>query len=115
MQKNSKGKITKAKAIRRALKSMGNDAKATEVQKHIKQRYGVDVTTKTIYMYKSQSRAGGKSAVISKKMGRPAKSAPAPRPAASSGGISIADINAVKALTDRIGAKSVKELADVMR
>jgi hypothetical protein len=37
--------ITKTEAVRRALQQLGRDAKPTQMQGHIKERFGFDMTT----------------------------------------------------------------------
>ena len=119
MAKKKGNGITKTDAVRNALKSLGNDAKPLDIQKHVKRYHNLTLDTKLISVYKSYlaKQASGKSAVIKKpkKRGRPAGKKAAPAASAPrSTGISINDINAVKALTDRLGKKTVKELADVL-
>ena len=119
MAKKKGNGVNKMGAVRKALKGLGNDAKPLAIQKHVKQYSGVELTTKLISTYKNKigRSAAGKSAVIKKpkKRGRPAGKKAAPTVSAPrSTGISLNDINAVKGLTDRLGKKTVKELADVL-
>jgi len=119
MAKKKGNGITKTDAVRNALKSLGNDAQPLDIQKHVKRYHNLTLDRKLISVYKSYlaKQASGKSAVIKKpkKRGRPAGKKAAPTASAPhSTGISLNDINAVRGLTDRLGKKTLKELADVL-
>jgi hypothetical protein len=96
--------ITKLEAVRRALSELGNDAKPLDIQKHIKGKFGVNMDPSMISNYKSSLKGAGKSRMIRKPGGR----------AATAGGLTLQDIQAVKELTDRIGGDKVRELAEVL-
>ena len=40
------GKITKNEAVRQALAALGNDAKPIAIQNHVKDHFGIEMTTK---------------------------------------------------------------------
>lgn len=107
----AKRKSNKMDAVRKTLTELGNDAKPRAIQEHLKSQ-GVTMSTNMISNYKTvirkktgkRGRPRGKRLVIRKTtVGR-----------GSGGGISLADIQTVKKLTDRIGADKVKELATVL-
>jgi hypothetical protein len=64
--------LNKMDAVRRALQDLGNDAKPVPLQGHIRQKYGIDMTTDHISTYKG---------IILKGSAKAKKSAP--KPAAS--------------------------------
>jgi hypothetical protein len=116
--------ITKQDAVRRALATLGKTASAKDIQKHVKETFSFDMTIDHIYNAKSNVLAKGKKKA-SKPKGKlpappepaaganpPAKSAPVARQPA--GGISLADIEAVKDLLGRVGADNLKALADLL-
>src|SRR5262245_66016589 len=86
--------MSKKEAVRKALEAMGKDAKPSEMQPFIKEKYGIDMTTDHISTAKGEIlRAGKKKA---KKQGpkpqaaQPAKAAPKPARKAANG-ISLQD------------------------
>ena len=95
---------------------LGKDAVPQAIQDAVKAKHGVELPMKIVSNYKSlvlKKKGAGK------KMGRPPKSAAAPTTASvssngKSGGISLDDIKAVKALAEKIGASKLRELADVL-
>ena len=106
----AKRKTSKIAAVRETLSVLGSDAKPLAIQDYLKSKLDIDMTTNMISNYKTaiHKKAG--------KRGRPKgkRSAARKAPANHRGNISLADIQAVKALTDRIGADKVKELAAVL-
>jgi hypothetical protein len=107
---SANGKPTsKMDSVRQAMAALGNDAKPLEIQAHLK-KLGVSLDTSLISNYKGylQKHAGKKG----KRRGR--KAAKTATAGGSAGGISMAEIAAVKALTDRIGAAKVADLAKVL-
>lgn len=112
----SNGKpMTKADALRRALADLGNDAKPVPLQEYIKTKFGIDMATSHISSAKTtllKSKGKGKRGRKPKAATEPATT-PAPVRQAS-GGISLADIRAVKELAGRIGADKLKELAELL-
>jgi len=96
-------------AMRQALATLGKDAMPVDLQKHLKDTWGIDMKTSVISNYKS-------TILNAKKPAKAAKTAApqvAAKPAAT-GGISIDDITAVKAVVDRLGAEKVRQLAEVL-
>ena len=108
------GRINKMQCVRDALDELGNDAQPKDIQGFLKRKFDLDMDTKFISTYKGTILRG-----TAKKSGgvrRPAAVAAsnAPKAARANGGISFEDIRAVKALVDRLGADSVRQLAEVL-
>jgi hypothetical protein len=106
-QENGKP-ISKMEAVRRALADLGSDAMPVGIQKHIKEKFGVQMDPNMISNYKSAIKAAGKSAIIRS----PAALAKTRTKAA--GGITPEDVRAVKELVGKIGADQVRQLAEVL-
>lgn len=102
----AKNKVTSTEMVRTALAELGPDAKPLAIQQFIKERYnGKELSTTIISNYKSvMKRKGGKR---KGGPGRPPKSA-------GGGSIAIKDIEALKALVEKMGAGSVKALLGIM-
>jgi hypothetical protein len=106
-------KMTKKEAVRRSLKKLGLDAKPAEIQKDVKKRFRIDMTTDHISTLKGELRKqAGKTAPAAKA----AKAKPAAAPANSREGTDVAlkDILTLEDLVRRIGAAHVRTLIDVM-
>ena len=102
--------IKKSEAIGQAFDTLGGDAKPKAVIEHVKQTFGMDVSSQLVSNYKATK---GKKSL--KKRGRPAK---APKdtvaPRAFSGDISLEDIRLVKELAENMGAEKVRQLAEIL-
>jgi hypothetical protein len=102
--------VNKMDLIREALGTLGKNAMPLDIQKSVKDKHGIELSTSLISNYKSYLQSKGKR----KKAGRK----PGPKPAAATkakvGGISMADIHAVKSLVDSMGAGKVADLAKVL-
>ncbi len=109
----NKADISKMEGVRRALAHLGNEAMPLEIQKYLKSEFGIDMDNSMISNYKSAVKTAGKSAVL--RTPAAARVAPASAAAASSdtGGITLEEIRAVKAVVDKIGADKVRQLAGV--
>jgi hypothetical protein len=94
--------ITKKEAVRRSLAKLGKNAQPVEIQKDIKDRFGIDMTTGHISTTKGELRRGAKG----KKKGGTKQAAPA---------IPLEDILAVRSLVDRLGAAPLKTLIDALQ
>jgi hypothetical protein len=106
--------ISKMEGVRRALAHLGDDAMPLAIQKYLKKEHGIVMDNGAISNYKSAIKTAAKSAVIRK----PSVASVAPAPAAvtahsESGGITLEEIRAVKAVVDKFGAGKVRQLADV--
>jgi len=96
-------------AMRQTLAALGRDAMPLDLQKHLKDTWGIDMKTSVISNYKS--------VILNPKKPAKAPKTAAPLVAAKSatnGGISLEDIAAVKAVVDRLGAAKVRQLAEVL-
>lgn len=111
--KKSKDGISKMEAMRRTLGKLSKDAPLADVLKALKQDFGITMSTGMAYTYRSAAskRVGGKRR--GPKPGRKPAAVSANGKTAG-GSISIEDIQAVKALADRLGAEKVKQLAGVL-
>jgi hypothetical protein len=100
----NQGEISKLEGVRRSLASLGSDAKPLAIQAHLKKEFGIKMEPNRISNYKSLFRSeGNKSAIVR-------------RTAASSdaGSFTLADIQAVKEVADRMGADKVRQLSEVL-
>jgi hypothetical protein len=113
MPRPKKETISKLDAMRQAVAKLGKDAPLADLLKTIKQDFGINLDRALAYNYKSLVSS---KAATGKRRGRK----PGRKPAAvavdgrRTASITIDDIQAVKALADRIGAEKVKELAQVL-
>jgi hypothetical protein len=117
------GTLTKKGAVRLAMQALGKDAKPTQIQEHIKQRYHLDMDLNHISTCKGEIlRESGqpkptprKAAPTHRPAGKPAAS---PMTGAKHGdgvkGINLRDIETIKDLVERVGAPSLRRLIDVM-
>jgi hypothetical protein len=102
---------SKMAGVRAALAELGNDAKPVAIQEFLK-KSGIEMSTNMVSNYKTHILK--KSGKRRKRRGRKlvvAKVAAAP---AARNSIGMADLQAVKALTDRLGAAKVQELAALL-
>ncbi|HEY7157455.1 MAG TPA: hypothetical protein VH575_26105 [Gemmataceae bacterium] len=116
--KKAAGGMTKKEAVAKGLGVLGKAATPSQLQKHIKDSYGIDRTPKHIGVEKGKIlKAAGehnRSAAKPTAATPPAKQAAAQKPATGKEGISLRDIESVKDLVERVGATSLKKLIDVM-
>ncbi len=109
----------KMEAVRRALDDLGRDAKPLQIQEHVKDKYDVEISTKVISVYKGKlTREGRRKG----KRGRHPKAedqaasvpARAPRPGGRDAAIDVADLRALKELSERIGASRLRDLVELL-
>jgi hypothetical protein len=100
----------KMEAVRRALSSLGRDAKPTALHNHILSQFNLDIQPNMISSYKSTILKGSKGG---KKRGRKPKNNSIPSHAPSGGNI-IKDLKTLKELTTRLGAGRVREYLDLL-
>src|SRR5262245_2500795 len=118
MAKTKQGAITKQEAVRRALEEKGKDARPVDLKPYIKETFGFDMTTKHITTSKSKilkaARKGKRGAKKKQAPKAPLQPAPqqaaAPRASDGRSGISLEDIQAVKGLIGRVGARPLQTL-----
>src|SRR5580658_10430792 len=98
--------ISKMEAMRRALAKMGTEAKTVDYQAFIKKEFGLEMTTEMITNYKSTLKHSGEKSTVTHS---PKAATPALKTQAT-GGFSLGELEAVKALADKIGAEKVQQL-----
>src|SRR5262249_50054155 len=106
--------VTKKEAVRRALATLGKNAKIAEIQGHIKQAFGIDMSAGHISTTRGEIRREGKK----DKAAKPAKAAvpevapetalPARPP------ILLEDILTLRGLVERVGVEQLRTLLDVV-
>jgi len=111
-------KISKMEAMRRAIGEKGAEAKPLDLQPYLKSKFGIEMNTDLISNYKGLvlKELAEKGAVTapSKAQVKPAAT-PAPKAQAKlASGFSLDELEAVKALSDKIGAEKVKQLAHAL-
>jgi len=115
MPRPKKETISKLDAMRQAVAKLGKDAPLADLLKTIKQDFGITLDRGLAYNYKSLVSS---KPATGKRKGR--KPGPKPKAVATAAAttdgasITLADIQAVKALADRIGAEKVSQLAKVL-
>jgi hypothetical protein len=111
--KKSKDGISKMEAVRRAIATLGKDAKPPAILSFLTDNFNVTMSYDMASNYKGT--------VLKKKKGK--KRGPKPAAAVATAhtangpiteSISIEDIQAVKALAERLGAEKVWQLAKVL-
>jgi hypothetical protein len=112
--------ITKIEGVRRALAELGREAKPLQIQRFVKERFGIEMNTDHISTSKAdilrKMASKGKPAV---KQPEASKAATPPgRPTRQGNGqaskIRLQDIQAVKELVGRVGADQLRALIDVL-
>jgi len=112
--KKAAGGMTKKEAVAKGLGVLGKAATPTQLQKHIKDSYGIDMNPNHISVEKGKIlKAAGDH---KRSAAKPTAATPpaAQKPATGKEGISLRDIESVKDLVERVGAASLKKLIDVM-
>jgi hypothetical protein len=99
--------MSKTEMVSRALDTLGFDAKPLELKEHIRKEFGTDMDPQHISNYKSNLKKTRSKPGPKKRTG-PTAAGTTPS------GFSLADIQAVKEVADRIGADKVKQLAEVL-
>jgi hypothetical protein len=113
--------ISKIDAVRKALKELGKDAMPVKIQGYLKEKFGLEMTTSYVSVYKSHllRKKKRKKAVSKAAMpeGTPATSAPPLKAASASANgssVSLDDIAAVKGLVGRVGEDKLKSLIELL-
>jgi hypothetical protein len=107
----AKEKLTnKTEAVHRALDELGPDAKPLEIQAFVKDRFGVEISTKVVSIYKVKLAKRGRRRGRPK--GKAVTAAPAPR--AGHGEVTLADLRALRELSDRVGPRRLRELLELL-
>jgi hypothetical protein len=106
--------LSKMAAVRQALSELGKKAKPLDIQKHLKERFNIDMTVAHISNYKSTILGKGKKKKAAAKNGT-ATAAPAARETKKlATSVSLEDIRAVKTLLTSVGAEDLKALIDLV-
>jgi hypothetical protein len=112
-------KLTKMEAVRQAIARLGWEAKPKQIQKHIRRRFGIEMTADHISTYKGDlarkaGRGKAKPAPVAASATRETapKAPAAAKPRTESGAIPLKDILAVKELVGRLGARPLHTLID---
>jgi hypothetical protein len=104
-------------AVRQAMEALGYEAQPLEIQKHIKDHFGLDMGANMISSYKSSLRKKAGFKGRRKKRGRPKKSeAASAAPAAPSfhDAVPWKDLRTIKDIAGRIGKKGLRELVELL-
>lgn len=105
----AKGGITKIEGVRQALAALGTDAPRGDIQKFIKDHFGLEVHPDHISSCKGEIlREKKKKKPVTAKQ-PVVKKEQAPKSAAAHS-VSLDDIESVKHLVERVGADSLKKL-----
>jgi hypothetical protein len=110
---NGSGKVNQMDAVRQAMGVLGMKASTRDIQAHIKEQLGFEMSPNLISNYKSSIRK--KEGLPSlrgrrKKRRRAVEAAPTPQP--SGEGISIKDLRALKELASRLGPGRFREVVE---
>ncbi len=113
---NNGGKVNQMDAVRQALATLGMTASPRDIQAHLREKMGLEMSANMISSYKSSIRkkAGLRRLRGGRKKGRaPAEAAAVERPVALSGeAISIKDLRTLKDLASRLGAGRFREVVE---
>ena len=121
--KKPEGKITKAEAVRRALRHLGKDAGRAEIQTYVKDELGIDMNLDHVSTARAEAlrkmgakKAKAKAAPKTEEAGKEA-APPAAKPAAKAAakdGILLEDILKIKKLVETVGPAELRTLIEVM-
>ena len=118
--KAGQAKPTKMNAVRQAVKKLGKDAKAADIQKFVQNTFGLAMTVNHVYNCLSELRKQAKKKRLAKsqeKKGAASAPAPAvapPRQPTGKGGVSLEDMAVTKGLLKRVGHDRLHALIDVL-
>jgi hypothetical protein len=116
-------KLTKMAAVRQAFESIGKDAKAADIQDHVKREFGLDMTIDHIYncmsevrrQWKKKGRKGKKKKAAAAAAPAAAAATAAPKKAAGgAGSVSLEDLEATQALVKRLGVDGARRLINLL-
>ena len=120
-RKGKEGKVNKLEAVRQVIRDHGKETTASEIVKLAKKEHGAEMGVDMASTYKTTALKqlglfGNGKAKPGPKPGRKPGPKPAQAKAAVSGdgSISLDDIQAVKALVDRLGGEKLRQLAVVL-
>jgi hypothetical protein len=108
---------SKRAAVRAVLADKGMEIKPREIQKELRERFGLEMSTNLISNYKSHER-GKKGLPRSRagrpRRGRPAANGPSPRRGAAGQVLVMDDLRTLRDMAGRLGPKGLRELVDVL-
>lgn len=112
----AKGEVNKMQLVKEVLDTSGKNTMPLDIQKAVKNKHGIDMSTSLISNYKHHllGKAGKGKAKGVQKPGRKPATLASRAGNNGVGGISLQDIEAVKKLVDQIGAEKVRQLAQVL-
>src|SRR5262245_6105484 len=105
MPQGKKTRVNKMEAVRQAIDQHGKDIKPGEIVEFVRSKFGAGMSDAMASNYKST--------ILRKGVRKKRKLAAVPATTRNHG-ISLADIQEVKALVDRIGAEKVRQLAELL-
>jgi hypothetical protein len=113
-----KADISRKEMVRRAMQMVGDDAPLADLQKTIRDRFRVELSTNHISSARVEIRREGKGRPAAKKAAPAKKTSAAPAataPGADNGGtFSLEDIETARELLGRLGADKTRALLDVL-
>jgi hypothetical protein len=114
--KKANGSITKIEAVKQALGKLGEAASRPNIQKFVKDHYGLQMTLDHISNCKGElrKRKGPAKTAVSQQPAAQKQEPKKPASGPKADGISLEDIDTVKDLVERVGAGSLRKLIDVM-
>ncbi len=103
-------------AVRQAMGALGDDASPSEIQKHIKDKFDVDMSLNMISSYKSTLRSKKGLGGRGKKRGRPRKTdgAATAAPVSFHDAVSWKDLRTIKDIAGRLGKKGLRDLVELL-
>jgi len=106
-------------AVRQAMDALTYDASPSEIQKHIKDKFDVDMSANMISSYKSTLRGkAGLAGRRRKKRGRPKKTAvvatAGAAPVSSHDSVPWKDLRTIKDMASRLGKKGLRDLVELL-
>jgi hypothetical protein len=114
-------KITKHEAVRRALATLGQMAMPLDIQRFVKEQFGLDMTTDHISVSKGKilherprGKTTGKKKPAPKQTAPEVQRQPAAKTGTGAGTISLQDIATVKDLLRRVGGGELRSLVELL-
>jgi hypothetical protein len=103
-------------AVRQAMSALGDDASPSEIQKHIKDKFDVDMNLNMISSYKSTLRGKKGLGGRRKKRGRPRKTdgAATAAPVSFHDAVPWKDLRTIKDIAERLGKKGLRDLVELL-
>ena len=114
--------ISKLGAVKKALKELGKDAMPAKIQEHVKEKFGLEMTTSHVSNYKSlllrkkkrKKAVAGNGDGVEAPAAAAAPSVKATSAPVAGSAVSLDDVAAVKQLVGRMGEEQLKSLIKVL-